>query len=166
MDQEEYVKLMEKLHVVFTGRRVVPTVDEIAKMAEKVSMDPWDYVMTASERYHRSNSHSSEIKKPEEKRKFVPPKEVPDISELELYEWAAWMDLENWDFVGCYHPPAYTKEAFTGISRTTKQPVKNAFNKETWVEVGETTTARAAMATSAVEVFIKYLKKKYARSSV
>jgi hypothetical protein len=163
MDQEEYVKLMGHLHMVFIGRKKQESLDAIEDMAKKVGMDPWDYIMTASEMF---KVNSPKAQKPEEKKQFVPPKNVPDISELELYEWAAWMELESWDYQGCYHTPAYTKEAFTGISRTTKQPVKNAFNKETWIEVGETTAARATMATSAVEVFIKYLKKKYANSRV
>jgi hypothetical protein len=134
---------------------------KLKNWAGEAGVDTELYMATASVRF----GESPQIQ-PEKENKPFPPKDIPDIDGLELYQWAAWMELEKWDYQGCYHSASYTKEAFTGISRATKQPVKNSFNKETWEQVGNTTQSRATLATSAVEVFIRYLKRKYAHSRV
>jgi hypothetical protein len=164
MDQEEYVKLMGHLHMVFIGRKKQESLDSIEDMAKKVNMDPWDYVMTASERYHKA--HSNTEPKNGGKVSFTPPKIIPtDAKELEPWQWYEWMKMTNWEYEGTYHGPEWTKEAFTGISRFTGDPVKNSFGNQTWKEVVETGSKRTNTCASAIEVFIKWLKT-YARSSV
>ena len=62
MNEAEYVRILELVHTVFTGRKRQEALDELAKMAKTVPMDPTDYLVTASERFnlHRNTDSDPE----------------------------------------------------------------------------------------------------------